>query len=291
MGNLYRAGQTISSIPFGYDRQGRRIRIWRKRKSARLRDCLAYPLLDGPGVAMLVFLPPFLTIMAMPALDLMVHFKPGNALNPVFLLIIPFTLPLAASFTLTLGYILLFLGRVLSSSALGDEDHPRWPKWDRMEILEELARWTWAALMGLSIGGLPAVVYWIYCGEIDLIDGFFFLDLAMIGTAYAQLALVAALMHESMLAANPATVLRSIGRIGWDYFRPCLLTTLALAFDVAAWYVVLLRSPSVELGVLGLWACWILTLYLGMVVFRILGLVYNQHADDLEWFRTGGRGE
>ena len=286
MGQVYRPGRTISSIPVGYDRNGRRIRVLRKRRAARLRDCLAYPLIDGPGVALLFFLPPFLTIMAMPALDLMVHFKPGNALNPVYLLIIPFSLPLAASFTMTVGYILLFLGRVLSYSALGDEDHPRWPKWDRMEILEELARWTWAGLMGISIGGFPAVAYWISCGKVDTLDLFLFFDLAAVGVAYAQLALVAALLHESMLAANPATVLRSVGRIGWDYLRPCLLTTLAMMLDLAAWAVVLTRSPSVGMGVLGLWACWVLTLYLGMVIFRVLGVVYNRHAEDLDWFGT-----
>ncbi len=289
MGQGYRAGQTISSVPFGFDRNGRPLRIRRRRKAVRLRDCLAYPLVDGPGVALLVFLPPFLAIMALPALDLVVHFQPGNALSPVHLLIIPFTLPLVASFSLTVGYVLLFLGRVLADSAIDVEDHPRWPKWDRIEIVEELGRWIWAGLMGLAIGGFPAIAYWLYCGDLDALDWFLFLDLTVLGVSYAQMALVAALLHQTMLAANPVTVIRSIARIGWDYLGPCLVTALALLVDVAAWQAVLLRSPSVELGVLGLWGCWILSLYLGMVVFRALGVTYARHADALGWFRTGSR--
>ncbi len=289
MGQGYRAGQAISSVPFGFDRNGRRLRPWRRRKAARLRDAWLYPVVDGPGVALLVFLPPFLAIMAIPALDLVVHFRPGNALNPVYLLIIPFTLPLVASFSMTVGYILLFLGRVLSASAIGEEDHPRWPKWDRLEIVEELGRWIWAAGMGLAIGGGPAVVYWLHCGDLDLLDAFLFFDLVLVGVAYAQMALVAALLHESLLAANPLTVIRSIARIGWDYVAPCLATAGALALGLGAWYVVLFRSPNLGVGIVGLWACWVLSLYLGMVVFRSLGATYARHEDRLDWFGSEAR--
>ena len=117
-------------------------------------ESLVYPVVDGPGIALLVFLPPFLAIMALPVLDMIVTIKPGNALNPVALLILPFTLPLVVSFAFTIGYVLIFFGRILSTSALGEDDHPRFPTWDRVEILEELARWIWAGLMALAVGGL-----------------------------------------------------------------------------------------------------------------------------------------
>ena len=282
-------GRTISSVPFGLDRNGRPIRSYRRRKEVKLASCLTYPLVDGPGIAMLVALPPFLAIMAMPVFDLLVAFKPGNALSPVALLIVPFTLPLACSFVLTVGYVLLFFGRVLSYSAIGDEDHPRWPKWDRVEIMDEIGRWLWAGLFGLAIGGIPAEVFWINCGDPDAIDWFIFLDLTILGVSYAQMALLAALLHETLLAANPVTVIRAISRIGWGYLGTCVVTALAFLTDVAAWYVVLLRSPNVMVGVLGLWGCWVLSLYLGMVVFRVLGVTYCKHAEALAWFRTGPR--
>ena len=37
------------------------------------------------------------------------------------------------------------------------------------------------------------------------------------------------LLHETLLAANPVTVLRSIARLGWDYLGPCVVTGLAIA--------------------------------------------------------------
>ncbi len=286
MGSGYQAGRTVSSIPFGFDRNGRRLRSRRRRKAVRLRDCLLYPVVDGPGVALIAFWPPFLAIMALPVIDLVVQFKPSNALNPVNLLIIPFTLPLVASFSLTVGYLLLFLGRVLVASAMGEDDHPKWPMWDRMEIVEELGRWVWAGVMGLAVGGFPALAYWVRCGDVDTLDAFLFLDLAVVGIAYAQMALVAALLHQTLLAANPVTVIRSIVRVGWDYLAPCVITALGLGANLAAWRAVLLHSPSVGLGVLGLWACWVLTLYQAMVLFRILGTTYSKHEDNLGWFRT-----
>jgi hypothetical protein len=286
MGQGIRAGQTVSSIPFGFDRNGRPLRIWRKRRNLSLREGFFYPIVDGPGIALLVFLPPFLAIMAVPVFDIMVQFKPGNVLNPIALLIIPFTLPLVACFSLTIGYILIFFGRILSTTALGEVAHPRFPVWDRVEILEELARWFWAGMMGLAIGGLPAMVYWINCGELDWIDLFLFADLAIVGISYAQMALVASLLHETLAAANPVTVLRSIYRIGWDYLGPCVVTGLIFLVDITAWTMVLLHSPSIEIGVFGLWACWVFTLYAAMVVFRTLGTVYYKHTDQLGWFRS-----
>jgi hypothetical protein len=277
MGQGIRAGQTVSSIPYGYDRNGRPLRIWRKRRNLSLREGFAYPLVDGPGIALLVFLPPFLAIMALPALDMMVHFKPGNALNPVALLIIPFTL---------IGYILIFFGRILSTTASGEDAHPRFPVWDRMEILEELARWFWAGMTGLAIGGFPAVLYWINCGDVDWVDTFLFADLAILGIAYAQLALVASLLHETLMAANPITIFRSIYRLGWDYLGPCVISGVIFVIGISAWSTVLLHSPSPGIGLLGLWACWVGTLYAAMVIFRTLGTLYYKQSERLGWFRT-----
>ncbi len=289
MAQTLRHGQTVSSVPYGYDRHGRRLRVVRRIKDDRLRHCWAYPLLDGPGVALLFCLPPFLAIMALPVIDLMVQFRPENALNPVNLLIVPFTLPLVSCFALTVGYILIFIGRMLSASSIGEEDHPRFPAWNRMEIIEELARWVWAALMGAVIGGGPAVIFWVNCGDVDAMDWFLFFDLAVLGVSYAQMALMAALFHESLIAANPYTVCVAIGRIGWDYLLPCLVTVVSLLIGGASWFLILYHSPGPGWGVVGLWGCWVVTLYLAMVLARLLGFLYARHAKVLRWFATGER--
>ena len=291
MPQAIRHGQTISSVPFGYDRNGRRLRTYRRIKDDRIRHCWAYPLTDGAGVALLFFFPPFLAIIALPVMDLIVSFSPSNALSPVNLLILPFTMPLVICFAFWVGYILLFFGRVMLDSANGEEHHPRFPTWNRLEIIEELGRWIWAGLMGAAIGGLPAASFWVHCGDLDALDWFLFLDLVILGVAYAQMALMAALFHESLLAANPVTVLTSIGRIGWNYLVPCLVTAGSLVVAVGCWSMVLNHAPGVGWGVVGLWACWVLTLYLAMVLARMFGFLYARHAQALGWFKTGrGRG-
>lgn len=286
MGQGIRAGRTVSSIPFGFDREGRPLRVWRRRRDLSLGESLRYPVVDGPGIALMVFLPPFLTIIALPAFDFLVHISPENALNPVHLLIIPFSIPLIVSFTLTIGYVLLFLGRVLGSSATGEEDHPRFPVWDRLEILEEMGRWFWASLMGLAIGGIPALAYWKVVGADDGLDLSVLIVLCGVGLSYAQMTLMTALLHDSLAAANPVTVIRSIARIGRGYVAPCLVTTSTIVLGFAAWRMVLLHSPSMRLGLLGLWACWVFTLYAAMMIIRVLGTLYYKNETRLGWFRT-----
>ncbi|WP_435022060.1 hypothetical protein TA3x_002710 [Tundrisphaera sp. TA3] len=282
-------GRTISSIPFGFDRHGRPLRAWRRRPVSRLRDCFAYPLVDGPGLGLLIGLPPFLAIMALPVLDLIVRFSPENALNPVNLLILPFSLPLVTSFTLTSGYLLLFLGRTLESSSIGEEDHPRWPIWDRVEILEEIGRWAWAGLLGIAVGGIPAGLYATSVGLSSRWSLAAFAVLVVAGLSYAQMALIAALLHDTPLAANPVTIGRALVLIGRANVAPSLLIGGTLAIVLSAWYFVLFHSPSVEAGVLGLWACWVLTLYAAMAIVRILGTTYHRHCDALGWFNGRSR--
>jgi hypothetical protein len=279
----------VSSIPVGYDAEGRPIRVRRRKRDYSPVDTVLYPLADGPGVALLLFLPPPLAVMTLPVIDLFALVSAKNALAPLVLLLVPVALPLIAAFAMVAGFVLLFYGRVLAAGAFGEDDHPRWPSWDTHEIAQGLGRWVWAALMGFAVGGFPAVAYWIHCGEVDTMDRVIFLDLAGIGLAYALMALAAAMLHENLLAANPAAVVAAIRRVGWDYVGPCVLCLFAIASTIAAWWAVLFHSPSVEVGAIGLWGCWVWMLYQGMVVFRVLGLTYHKHTDSLGWFRTAPR--
>jgi hypothetical protein len=281
--------RSISSIPVGFDREGRPIRVRRRKRDYDLIDTLLYPVVDGPGVALLVFTPPLLAVMTLPVIDIFAEFSNRNALNPLVLLLLPIAIPLITAFALAMGYILLYYGRVLAASAFGEDDHPRWPSWDTHEIAEGLGRWIWAALMGIALGGFPACAYWIHCGDVDVIDGFIFGDLAAIGLAYALMALAAALLHENIVSANPLAVVAAIGRVGWDYVAPCLLAALGICSTALAWRYVLFHAPNIGVGVLGLWACWVWGLYQGMVIARALGLLYHKHTNTLGWFERTPR--
>jgi hypothetical protein len=199
-----------------------------------------------------------------------------------------FLLPIAACFALALAYTLLYLGRVLVSAALGEVHHPRWPAWDLEEMLRGGFRWIWALLVGAGVGGFPALVYWLYCGDVDPLDVVIFAELLAAGAAYAQMALLASILHDDPLGANPITVVRGIVRVGWGYARPCLVSGFALVLWLGA-LAGLFAITHPTLSALALWAFWVLTLYLAMVALRVLGLCYHRHARALGWFRERPR--
>ncbi len=253
-----------------------------------LGEALAYPLADGPGIALLVVFPPFLTIMSVPVFEIVTLFRSGprGDFNPLAFLIVPFSLPMVISFTLTFGYVLLYLGRVLVSSAVGERDHPRYPIWERFTILEGVGRWIWAGLLGFGVGALPAIAYWKNCGDVDWLDLVVFAELLALGAGYAQMALAAALLHDSLAMANPITVARAIWSIGWAYLYPSLVAAVAVMLGAAAWTLVMYYPPGLGTAALGLWGFWVFALYEAMVVLRVVGWCYYRHGQAIGWFRT-----
>jgi hypothetical protein len=138
------------------------------------------------------------------------------------------------------------------------------------------------------VGGFPAVVYWISCGDIDPFDVVVFAGLLAVGAAYAQMALLASILHDDPRGANPVTVVRGIVRVGWGYVRPCLVSGFAAALGMLA-FKGLLAIAQPTLAAVALWAFWVVALYLAMVALRVLGLFYHRHARSLGWFRDRPR--
>lgn len=264
---------------------------WRHaRTMPGLVECLLYPLCDGPGVGLLVFLPPLLWLFTLPIFDVIAIIDPlGRPHWAIGLLILPVFIPMMFGFSMVFGYGLLYLGHVLVASAMGENDHPRWPEWNPADISEGLARWLWAAIFGIVLGGFPAVLYWINCGDIDWIDRTVFIELIMAGAAYTLMALAAAMLHEQIVAANPVIVLLSIFRVGWDFVYPSLVASIAVAVIGVGTWALFYRLSSMWLEAVAIWAYWVLFLYEAMVVLRMMGLTYHAHARDLGWFRRRPR--
>jgi hypothetical protein len=253
-------------------------------------ECLIYPLSDGPGLGLLVFFPPILWLLSLPIFDIIAVLQPLTKSDwALGLMVVPVMVPVAFSFSMTFGYALLFLGHVLVSSALGENDHPGWPEWHPADISEGIVRWLWAAVFGAAIGGGPIALFWLHRGDVAWVNWTVVAVLTMIGAGYAQMALAASLLHENILAANPVTVGAGVGRIGWAYFRPCLMASVALALTVLGVWGLLYRMPRMWMEAVALWAYWVFVLYLAMVALRMMGLTYFAHALDLCWFRRRPR--
>jgi len=263
---------------------------WRHpRVAPSLAECLTYPLTDGPGLGLLVFFPPILWMLSLPIFDIIAVLEPLKGDWALGLLVVPVLVPVVFSFSMTLGYALLFLGHVLVSSALGENDHPRWPEWHPADIAEGICRWVWAGLLGVAIGGGPIALYWMHCGDVDWFDWTVVAGLTMLGAGYAQMALAASLLHENIIAANPVTVFAAIQRIGWGYLWPCLMAGITLGLTVLGVWGLLYKMPRMWMEAVALWAYWLFVLYLAMVALRMMGLTYHAHALDLSWFRRRPR--
>lgn len=259
-------------------------------------ECLAYPLADGPGLGLLVLFPPLLWFLSLPVFDFIAVMEPLNKSDwALGLLVAPVFVPMLFSFAMTFGYLLLFLGRVLVASALGENDHPRWPEWSPADIAEGIGRWIWAGLMGLAVASPIVALCWDHFDRIDWVSGSAVVVLIVLAAGFTQMALAASLMLETIAAANPVMVVRAISRIGWAYLIPTIVAAVVSAGTALGVYGLLFHLPTMWMEALALWGFWVFLLYGWMVVMRMMGLTYHAHAMELFWFRrrprwaSGGR--
>jgi hypothetical protein len=244
-----------------------------------------YPLWNASGLGVLAFMPVGLWFATVPLFGFIPALMSGTVFSLLGMILL---FPQLLALFVVGGYTLLFLGQVLVTSCLGELALPRSPGWSLSEIGEGLGRWFWALLIGGVVGGLPAMVYWINCGDVDWLDWIVLIDLIVPGLAYAQMALLAALIFESPLAANPFIVVGAIRRLGWAYVSPCLATGSAVIAIVALFKLILLiRDPLGQS--ITFWGFWVVVLYSAMVVLRIFGLFCCRHAVVLNWSRNRTR--
>ncbi|WP_406695096.1 hypothetical protein V5E97_29065 [Singulisphaera sp. Ch08] len=256
------------------------------RPETRFRESLLYPLWGETGIALLLLMPPVFWLATIPLVSIIQTWGIGSGVGPLatMLALLPSGLVL-----LPLGsFTLLFLGRVITTSAMGEVHHPRWPDWDPVEMLHGLGRWIWAILVGGLLGGFPSVAYWLYCGDVDLFDAMILVELTAVGAIYGQVALLASILYEDPLGAHPGTVIRAIWRVGWAWLFPSIVIA---TFLIVACYAltVLLEIQSPWLSALAYWGYWVFLCYGAMVVLRVLGLFYHRHAQVLGWFRERPR--
>jgi hypothetical protein len=285
------ASTALRVIPRYEQEESWSVAKWRHpRVSPGLGECLIYPLKDGPGLGLLFFLPPAMWVLSLPVYDVISFLQPMTKGDwELGLLIVPVMLPMIFSFAMIFGYALLFLGHVLVASALGENDHPRWPEWHPSDISEGMARWFWAGFFGIALGGGPLLLYWMNHGDMGLLDWVVVIGLIVVGVGYAQMALAASLLHDNIVAANPITVVMAVARIGWDYLRPCLVAALALVLAGMGLRAMVYQIPTMWAEGLAIWAFWVFLFYSAMVVMRMVGLTYHAHAMHLQWFRRRPR--
>jgi hypothetical protein len=227
----------------------------------------------------LIFVPPVLGTFGLLSLGLAKRYIVGQELSSAAT-VLPPILPGSLFFLLTLGYVFLFLNDVVRSSAYGEIQHPRSPSWSPAASIGAVARWVWV----LGCAALVCAPLWWWWGRVPnsprdwLIDG----ALAIPVLLYAQMALVAVILFDDPLAANPFTVLGALYRSGLDSFRVATATALAIAL-ICLGGAGLVRLPMVVAIVASYGYC-LLSFYLAIFVARTLGLYFRRNTKRIGWF-------
>jgi len=244
---------------------------------------LLYPLWDANGLAFLVVFPILWWLISLPTFEYLSLLAQGEAASAVPIRAL---IPSLMGLIIVLGYTLAFLNQVLFSSAMGETRHPRWPDLDLWELIRGVMRWAWALLAGFLVGGLPAVWFWSRTEEPRFLDWAIFGGLWALGALYAQVALVASLLFDDVLAVNPVTVGRAVWVSRFGFLRSLIVSTVILVL-VGGLLAAVLHISEPHLAV-GSWLLfWGVSFYGALVAMRVLGAEYHRHARALGWFRQG----
>jgi hypothetical protein len=177
------------------------------------------------------------------------------------------------------GYLLAYLRRILTCSAIGNEEMPAWP--DVSELMDDILA-PFLQLLGTVLACfLPALALWLFAGHDHPWAGPARAVAVIYGCICFPMAFLAVSVLDSVAAANPLLVIPSILRIPLQYLLTVLLLggVLALRWAGDAFLQRLLPIPFLVGIVLGF-----VSLYLLTVEMRILGLLYLINKDRLGWF-------
>ena len=247
---------------------------------------LLYPFWDANGLAFLLIFPIIWWLISLPTFEYASAVVTGEAggLGPP----VKFLIPSLMGLIIVSGYTLAYLSQVFLSSATGDARHPRWPDLDLWELVRTVIRWAWVLLAGALVGGVPAWLFLSSCEEPQPLDWIAFGGLLAAGAFYAQVAFVALLLFDDLLAANPVTVGLAVWRTGPSFLRP-LAFSVAAATLVGGFLLMIMHITSPYLAI-GSWLIfWMAAFYAALTAMHELGLEYHRNARRLDWFRESRR--
>ena len=177
------------------------------------------------------------------------------------------------------AYLLAYLRRILTCSAIGDKEMPAWP--DVSELMDDIVAPFLQLLVTALACFLPALALAPFVGHDHPWAGPARAAAILYGCICFPMAFMAVSVLDSMAAANPLLVIPSILRIPLQYLLTVLLlgSVLALRWAGEAFLESFLPFPFLAGIILGF-----VSLYLLTVEMRILGLLYLANQDRLGWF-------
>lgn len=178
------------------------------------------------------------------------------------------------------GYWTAYSQKVVTTSALGEEEPPTWPDFSDMteDILVPLVQ-------GIALFALYLAPYYVaasFLGEAErssrilsyalLAGGLFMMPMAWLGVC----------MHSSIAALSPHFVIPSILRVPGQYF----LLFLELLIVVGIQMGLEMFLEKLDIPFVGALINSFLGIYFLMVICRLLGALYHHNQDRLNWGRS-----
>jgi hypothetical protein len=234
---------------------------------ARWYQCLGYPFRAWPLVLGLATAMSLLTLIAaliLPRLLAEVEWDRVNLGVAIVCIIGPLMIP---------AYVCGFLDCVLAASMAGEARHVYWPGNDLLLIVRSFAAWVLAALSAPIPMALIGFYYWLYCGDLHVVDWIILIELGLFGAGYWLLAVLAVSRRERLRDLNPWRVAELAELLGWRTFVAALMAGLLfLGHGLLAYWTTSVLHDKLGYGLLLAAACWISWMYWATFVFRVLGV-------------------
>jgi hypothetical protein len=233
-------------------------------------ECAWYPFRAWPLVLVLAAVLTVLTAAVALVLPRVLAEMPLDAVSvPVGLVSL---VPLLA----LLGYVCAFLDCVLAAGMAGEARHVRWPGRDLGLIFRSFVAWV------LAFASVPAPLavigfyYWLYAGDLQLVDWIILAELGVVGSGYWLLAVLAVCRSERLRDANPWRVAELAERLGWRSLVVAVMAGLLfLSHGLLAFWIASVLHDQLALGLSLAAACWLSWLYWATFVFRVVGVWWH----------------
>jgi hypothetical protein len=251
----------------GHGRQRQYISRYRWPLEAHWYQCLWYPFRAWPlvlGLAAAMSLLTALAALILPHLLTDMEWDRTNIGVGIVCLIGPLMIP---------AYVCGFLDCVLAASMAGEARHVYWPGRDLLLITRSFVAWVLATVSAPAPLAVIGFYYWLYCGDVQLVDWIILIELGLFGAGYWLLAVLAVSRGERLRDLNPWRVAELAERLGWRALAAATMAGLLfLSHGYLAFWTTGLLHDHLGYGLLVAVLCWVSWMYWATFVFRVLGV-------------------
>jgi hypothetical protein len=192
--------------------------------------------------------------------------------------------PVAILLPFALSYGAQYLARVLVSGAMGDTVPPRTPDRNFEGVINGLSPWFVWLMLGVGVGLAPLFTYWYLHRSAGDASPAVALALFLPAVPYIIMAFMISFLHDHALAATPLAVLGALLRLRGSFLTLSLFVAGAMGAACGSFLIALsVRAHFFGLYVLLALGCWLVLLWVLIVVMRVLGLYYFQRRKLLRW--------